>query len=145
MPPLHFIQMSYPSVQKAVGRTAKVCDPLLFQPGAVLLMLLAQEVVDRLHGIERGDGHFDKEGVPVGHGSIPQSGQFKSFQFLTVFRFVGDKSRLLVDILRQVKFLALAILYGTYQVDGVEVCRLVEHGFGFGILQVDLRTFEYLR
>ena len=46
---------------------------------ACLLLLFALQVVDGLHGVECADGHFHEVGVPVAHGSVPQSGQLVFF------------------------------------------------------------------
>ena len=37
----------------------------------------AEEVVDGLHGVEGADGHFNEDGVPVGHGAVPQAGELE--------------------------------------------------------------------
>ena len=51
-------------------------------PGLGLLMLLAEQVVDRLDGIERRERHFDEDRVPVAHRAIPQSRELQGLQFL---------------------------------------------------------------
>ena len=57
-------------------------------PRLFSLMLWAVEVVDRLDRVESGEGHFDEDGVPVAHRSVPESGQFKRLEFFSVFAFV---------------------------------------------------------
>ena len=51
----------------------------------LLLMFRTQEVVDRFDGVECAQGHFDKGGEPVTHGTIPQSGAFEGLEFASVF------------------------------------------------------------
>ena len=46
---------------------------------ACLLLLFALQLVDGLHRVECADGHFHEVGVPVAHGSVPQSGQLVFF------------------------------------------------------------------
>ena len=49
-------------------------NPSLSRLGFIfLLMLVAQKVVDGLHWIEGAEGHFDEDGRPVAHGSIPKT------------------------------------------------------------------------
>ena len=42
--------------------------------GGILLMLLPEQVVYCLYGIERAQRHLHEDGVPVAHGSVPESG-----------------------------------------------------------------------
>ena len=102
-------------------------------------MLLAEEVVHCLNGVERGDRHFDEDGVPLGHSSVPQSGQFERQQFLAVFGLIGDESRLRIHKVWQVERLAFDITDGADEVHGVEVGR-----FGHERGVADLRRFEDL-
>ena len=46
----------------------------------LLLVLIAQEVVHRLHGIEGGEGYLYEDGVPVAHGTIPQAGELERLE-----------------------------------------------------------------
>ena len=55
-------------------------------------MLLAKEVVDGLHGVERAKGNLYEDGVPVAHGTIPQSGQFESLELLAILALAADES-----------------------------------------------------
>ena len=41
------------------------------EESSALEVLLAEQVVDGLHGVEGGHRHLDKEGDPVGHGAVP--------------------------------------------------------------------------
>ena len=109
-----------------------------------LLMLVAQQVIHRLHGVERAEGHFDEHGAPVAHRAVPQAGQLKGLEFLAGLRLRGDESRGLVDEIRQVEGPALVVLDGAYQVDGVEVSALCEHLHVGLVISVDLAALEYL-
>lgn len=51
-----------------------------------LLVLGAQQIVDGLHGVERAEGHLNEDGVPVGHGTVPKSGQLERLELLAVLR-----------------------------------------------------------
>lgn len=101
-------------------------------------MLLAEEVIDGLHRIERAEGYFHKDGVPVAHGAVPQTGEFESLQVFAILRFVGDKAGIGVYILGQVKLVALVVAYGTNQVYGIEMGSFFKHGFLRRILHVNL-------
>ena len=65
-----------------------------------LLVLLAVEVVHRLDGIERAEGHFHEYRGPVAHRAVPQAGQLEGFQFAAVLALVGDEARERVHVLR---------------------------------------------
>ena len=47
-------------------------------------MLLAEQVVDSLNGIECSEGNLYEDSVPIAHRTIPESGQLKSLEFLAV-------------------------------------------------------------
>jgi hypothetical protein len=36
-------------------------------------MLFAEQIIDRLNGIEGAEGHFNEDGAPVAHGTIPKT------------------------------------------------------------------------
>lgn len=38
-------------------------------------MLFAKKIIDRLHGIECGQRHFDEDRIPVAHRAVPKSGK----------------------------------------------------------------------
>ena len=46
----------------------------------LLLVLVAQEVVHRLHGIKGGEGYLYEDGVPLAHGTIPQAGELEGIE-----------------------------------------------------------------
>ena len=48
-----------------------------------LLMLLAQQVVYGLYRIEGRQGHLDHQGVPVAHGTVPETRKLKGLEFAT--------------------------------------------------------------
>ena len=48
------------------------------------LMLRAEQVVDRLDGIEGAERNLYEQSVPVTHGTVPQAGQFQSLEFTSV-------------------------------------------------------------
>ena len=101
-------------------------------------MLLAEEVIDGLHRIERAEGYFHKDGVPVAHGAVPQTGEFESLQVFAILRFVGDKAGIGVYILGQVLLVALVVEYGGNQVFWIEMGFFLKHGFLRRILHVNL-------
>ena len=60
----------------------------------------AEKVVDGFDGVERGDWHFNEDGVPVAHCAVPKPGKFEGAEFAAMLRFLGDESRVGVDIFR---------------------------------------------
>ena len=59
-----------------------------------------QKVIHRLYGVEGFDGYLNEDGDPVGHGTVPKTGQFQCFQLATVLRFVGDETCVRVNVVR---------------------------------------------
>jgi len=47
-------------------------------------VLFAKQIIYGLDGVECDKGHFHENGIPVSHGSIPESWEFKSFEFIPV-------------------------------------------------------------
>ena len=84
-------------------------------------MLLTQEVVDRLHWVECGGGHFDKCRVPVTHGPVPQTGQLKGLDFDTACGLVADEPCFGVNVVLEVESVALVVVQIA---DEVDWCRL---------------------
>ena len=84
-------------------------------------MRLPQQVIDSLHRVERQNRDFDEDGDPVGHGTVPEAGELHGFQVFAVFRLQRDEACLRVDVIRQIERVALEILGGADQIDGVEV------------------------
>ena len=107
----------------------------------MLLVLLAQQVVDGLHRIEGAQWHFYEDGIPIAHSTIPKAWQLECFQFLTALRLVRDEASCFIYVIHQVEFIALLVAYGTYQIYWIEVCTLFEHLFLFRVVHVDLRAF----
>ena len=91
-------------------------------------MLLTEEVIDGLHRIERAERYFHKDGVPVAHGAVPQTGEFESLQVFAILRFVGDEAGIGVYILGQVKLDALVVANGTNQVYAIEMGYFFKDG-----------------
>ena len=112
--------------------------------GAGSLVLWAQQVVDRLDGIERRQGHLHHQRVPVAHCSVPQAWQFEGLQFPAVLALVGYESRAGVDVLCQVELPTLVVLGGAYYVHGVEVRTVFEHLHVFLAIPVYLAAFQNL-
>ena len=98
------------------------------------LMLWTQQVVDGLHRVEGGERHFHKDCVPVAHGAIPKTWKFESLEFFSVLALVGYKASVLIDKLGEVELLALVILHGADEVNGIEVGAVVEHVEVFGVV-----------
>ena len=51
------------------------CEALVLSVHCLIVHRL-QEVVDSFHGVEGFDGHFNEDGNPVGHGTVPEAGKF---------------------------------------------------------------------
>ena len=64
-----------------------------------LLMSLTQQVVDGLDRIESRQGHFHEDGVPVAHGSIPQTGQLQGFELTAILALAADEACVVVDVI----------------------------------------------
>ena len=62
-----------------------------------LLVLLAQQVIDGLHGIEGGKGYFHEYRTPVTHGSVPQTGKLQCLQFFSSLTLTADETGGLVN------------------------------------------------
>ena len=58
-----------------------------------------QKVIHRLHGIKRLNRDFDEHRNPVGHGAVPEAGQFKGFQLAAILGLVGDEARVSVHLI----------------------------------------------
>ena len=67
---------------------------------SMLLVLLAQKVVHRLYGIERGERNFHEDGVPVAHRTVPQSGQLECLQLAAVLALAAYEAGRLIHIVR---------------------------------------------
>ena len=108
-------------------------------------MLVAQQVVDSLHGIERREGNLYEDCVPVAHGTVPQSRKLKGFQFLAVLRLARNKSCGRVYKVGQVEVVALVVLDGADEVYRVEVGSLDKHLLILLVGLVNLRRLQYLQ
>ena len=108
------------------------------------LMLRAEEIVDRLHGIERAERHFNEDSVPVAHGAIPEAGEFECQQFFAVLGFVGNETGGGIDEIGQMEFFAVEVAQTTHEIDGIEVRALFEERFFARIVHVDLAALEDL-
>ncbi len=112
--------------------------------GFFLLVLVAEEVVDRLYGVEGGEGNLNEDGVPVTHGTIPEAGELEGFQLLATLGLRRDETGGLIDEIGQVESVTLVVLHGADQVDGVEMGSLREHLHIGGVVLVDLGALENL-
>ena len=105
---------------------------------SLLLMLLAQEVVHRLDGVEGAEADFNEDGAPVAHGTVPKAGEFEGLEFASALALVADEAGGLIDVAGEVELLATVVPYGADEVNGVEVGALLEHGFLGGVAHVNL-------
>lgn len=108
-------------------------------------MLFAEQVVDGFDRVEGGDGDLDEEGDPVGHGSIPQAGEFLRLEGLGAFALLADETGHGVDELSQVEVSSAVVAGAAHQVDGVEVGRRLEDVLLLRVVVVDLCRFDYLK
>ena len=96
------------------------------------------------YGVECFYGDFHKEGVPVAHGAVPETGEFQGLKF-TAFEALGaDESGLRVYVLKEVELAALVIPEAAHKVYGVEVSGVGHCGHGTGIGLIDLDAFQDL-
>ena len=108
-------------------------------------MLFTQQVVHGLYRVERAEGYFHEDRVPVAHRAVPQARQFQRLQVLAVLRLVRDEARGLVHIAGQVELMSLIVAHGTNQVHGIEVRALLEHLLLLGVVHVYLRALQDLQ
>ena len=80
--------------------------------GLSFAVLFAQQVVDGFDRVESGQGHFDEDGVPIGHGSVPETGQFLRLEGDGPFGLLADEAGVGVDIFAQVEVAAVVVLGG---------------------------------
>lgn len=85
------------------------------------LMRLPQQIINRFYWVERQNRDFDEDGDPVRHGTVPEAWELHGFQVFAVFRLHRDEAGFWVDVIREVERIALEILGGADQIDGVEV------------------------
>lgn len=107
-------------------------------------MLFSQQVIDGFNRIKGGQWHFNEDGVPVAHGSVPESGKLESFKFPTVLGLGRDESCGGVCEVRQVEGLSLIVLESTNEVYRVEVGTFSEHPESGSVGLVNLRGFKNL-
>lgn len=84
-------------------------------------MLFPEQVVDRFDRIERLHGDLDENGIPKGHGTVPQTGKFEGFQIAAPLRFHGDDRRPEIDEPAQIEFPAAVIPNPADKVYGIEM------------------------
>lgn len=111
---------------------------------SVLQVFGTKEVVDGLYGVECGEGHFDENCDPSGHGAVPEAGQFLRFECLGPFALLGDESGSGIYVFAEVEGASFIAAGGAYQVHWVEVGGAAEYGFLVGIFAVDLRGLDNL-
>ena len=86
-------------------------------------MFIAEQVIYGLDRVERDEGDFHKNGIPVGHGPVPEPGKLKGLEFTAVFRFPGNQDCTGIDILLEVKWIAPVVSDAGDDIHGVEVGR----------------------
>ena len=66
-------------------------------------MGVAQQVQHHLHGVEGFDRDLHEEGVPVGHGAVPQAREFERLELASLVALGADQAGLLVHVVQQVE------------------------------------------
>ena len=84
-----------------------------------------EEVEDDFDGVEGLDGHFHEGGKPVGHGSVPESGELEGFQFAALIALGADASCLGIHMLEEVELLAAEVAQAAYEIHGIEMGRFL--------------------
>ena len=92
-------------------------------PEALCLMCRPEQVEHYLDGVERLYRNLYEEGVPVRHGSVPESGELEGLELAAVVALGADEPRVFVYMLQQVELPALAVEQAAYEVDRVEMGR----------------------
>lgn len=93
------------------------------QPDSPLMGRL-QKIVDRLYRIEGDQGHFHKNGVPKGHGPVPEPREFQGLKFPSLLGLAGDESLFVVHKIQKVVLLPFVIADSTDQVHRIEMGRV---------------------
>ena len=101
-------------------------------------MLFSQQVVDSLHRIEGLKWNLHEYGIPVAHGTIPQSWKLEGLQFLAVLALRTYEACGAVNIIRKIEAVALVVLCRTYQVNRIEVGTIFEHLYIFLVGGINL-------
>lgn len=85
-------------------------------------MLRTKKIVHRLYGIESLNRHLDERCEPITHGTVPQTGQFKRLQILSVKRFRGDESGSGIYMFGKIEMIALKVGDIADQINRIEMC-----------------------
>ena len=72
-------------------------------------MLLAQQIVNGLYGVEGRERNLHHQCVPVAHGTVPETGKFKCLECAAGLALEGDEACSGVNIFRQVELVALVV------------------------------------
>ena len=104
----------------------------------------SQEIQYYFYGVEGFYGNFHKEGVPVTHGAVPETGKFKGLEF-TAFETLGAyEAGLGIYVVKEVEFTALVVLQAAHKIYGIEVSGVRHRRHCSCVILIDLDTFEDL-
>ena len=59
-------------------------------------MLISEQIINGLDGVECAYGHFYEDSAPIAHGSIPQARQLKCLELLAVLTLRADEASIVV-------------------------------------------------
>ena len=103
-----------------------------------------EKVENNLHRIEGSERNLYEKGVPVAHGTVPETWEFESLEFASLITLGTDESRILIHILEEVETLSLIVVEAAYDVNRIEMCRRSECVARVVIRHVDLNAFKDL-
>lgn len=107
-------------------------------------MLFAEQVVDGFDRVEGCQRHFDKEGNPVGHSTVPEARELLRLEGGGTLALLADEARGGIDILAEVEIASAVVLGGAHEIDRVEVGGTGEDGFLLGVFAVNLGGLDNL-
>jgi hypothetical protein len=81
-----------------------------------------KQVKDNLYRIECCERNFDKESVPIAHGTVPETRKLECLEFTSLIALRADESCILIYILEKIKALSLVVVETAYDIDRIEVC-----------------------
>ena len=90
-------------------------------------MLISEQIINGLDGVECAYGHFYEDSAPIAHGSIPQARQLKCLELLAVLTLRADEASIVVDMLEEVEAITFIVLGSTNEVNRIEVSTLGKH------------------
>ena len=110
----------------------------------LLLMSGAEEVEDDFDWVEGLKWYFDEEGVPIAHGAVPESREFKRFEFAPLIALGADETGVAVHEFQQIEFAAHIVMDAADEIDRIEMPGMGENLLAARVRHIDLDTLKHL-